>query len=99
VVIGGENVLLLSAILFGIGYIGLLRQPNVVKSVIAVEIMIFASVVNFAFFSGTDFVRSGHVAMLIAVTIGCLVWAVVFSIISLQVRGGKNPDVSAEEKQ
>jgi NADH:ubiquinone oxidoreductase subunit K len=96
--ISGESVLILSGVLFGIGFIGLLRQPNIVKSVISIEIMMFASIVNFIYFSGDKAIKSGHMAVLMAVTIGSLVLSVIFSIVSLQILEKKNPDVCLEEK-
>ncbi|MDR0695238.1 MAG: NADH-quinone oxidoreductase subunit K [Holosporales bacterium] len=97
--ISGESILVLSGILFGIGYVGLLRQPNIVKSVISLEIMIFASVVNFAYFCGDKSIRSGHMAILIAVTIGSLVWSVIFSIVCLCILEKRNSDICLGEKR
>jgi NADH:ubiquinone oxidoreductase subunit K len=82
--IGSESILILSGFLFGIGFLGLLRQPDIVKTIISLEIMIFASILNFAYFAGEESIRSGHLAILIAVVLSGFVWALVFTILPTQ---------------
>lgn len=88
--LNGDSVLILSGFLFCLGFLGILRQPNIIKIFISLEIMIFAGIINFAYFSGDEAIRSGHFAILVAVVLGGLVLAIIFAILNIQLktRGG-----------
>jgi NADH:ubiquinone oxidoreductase subunit K len=83
---GPESILMLSGFLFFIGILGLLMQRSIIKTMISIEIMVFSSVLNFAYFAGNQSLRSGHFAILIAVILSGLVLSVVFTILNSQER-------------
>ncbi|MDR1365210.1 MAG: NADH-quinone oxidoreductase subunit K [Holosporales bacterium] len=82
---GCENIVILSGFLFCIGLLGLVAQSNVVKIIISIEIMIFASIINFSAAAGDFPIKSGHLMILVAVVLGGLVLGVVFTIFNSQI--------------
>ena len=84
--LNGETVLLTSAILFCIGFIGLFRQNDLVRVVISTEVMFFSSVLNFCYFSGSKAIKSGHFAALIAVILSGLVISVIYAVHTIQLK-------------
>lgn len=97
--INGEIVLLTSGGVFALGFIGILRQTNIVKTLISIEIMIFASIINFCYFSGGSVIRSGHFVTLIAVVISGLVLSVIYAIFSIQLREDAKANLLSEERE
>jgi NADH:ubiquinone oxidoreductase subunit K len=95
----GESILLLSGFLFTIGIIGILNQTDIIKVFISIEIMIFAGIVNFCYFSGNTSIRSGHFAILIGVILGGLVLSVIFSILNLQIKDKRTGDLLEEDSE
>ena len=96
--LGGETVLLTSAILFCIGLIGLFRQTNVIRIMISIEVMFFASIINFCYFAGSHAIKSGHFAALIAVVLSGLVISVVYAIYTEQLKESDDIDLLSEGK-
>ncbi len=80
--ISRDAVLLLSVILFCLGLIGLLSQKKVIKTILSIEIMIFASIINFCYFAGAKAIKSGHFAAFMAVVLSGLTISVVYTLIT-----------------
>lgn len=97
--INGEIVLLTSGFLFCLGFIGILKQTNIVKTLISIEIMIFASVINFCYFSGGGVIRLGHFAAFIAIVLSGLVLSVIYAICSVQLKENINVNLLSEESE
>lgn len=95
--LNGDSVLILSGFLFCLGFLGISRQPNLIKAFISIEIMMFAGIVNFAYFSGDEAIRSGHFAILVAVVLGGLVLAIIFAILTIQLKNGESTDMLSED--
>ena len=94
----GETVLLTSAILFCIGLLGLFRQTNIIRIMISIEVMFFASIINFCYFAGSHAIKSGHFAALIAVVLSGLVVSVIYAIYTEQLNEPGDPDLLSDEK-
>ncbi len=80
--INRDVILLLSAILFCFGLIGLLSQKKIIKTIISIEIMIFASIINFCYFAGGKTIKSGHFATFMAVILSGLTISVIYTLIT-----------------
>lgn len=80
--INREAILLLSVILFCLGLLGILCQKRIIKIVISIEIMIFASIVNFCYFAGGKSIKSGHFAAFIAIVFSGLIISVIYTLIT-----------------
>lgn len=80
--ISRDAILLLSVILFCLGMIGLLSQKKIIKTIISIEIMIFASIINFCYFAGEKSIKSGHFAAFMAVILSGLTISVIYTIIT-----------------
>jgi NADH:ubiquinone oxidoreductase subunit K len=46
----------------------------------SIEIMILATVINFAYMSYIDKSKIGHIFSIVAITVSCLVFAMVFAV-------------------
>ncbi|MDR0630446.1 MAG: hypothetical protein LBF70_00150 [Holosporales bacterium] len=76
-------IVLISGILFFIGLCGvLLRLDNIIKTLISIEIMIFASIINFGYSSPGVSVTNGHLAILLSAALGCLTFCAIFTILT-----------------
>ena len=84
VVINREVILLFSVILFCLGLIGIIGQKRIIKIIISIEIMVFASLVNFCCFAGGKSIKSGHFAALIAVILSGLTISVIYTLMTKQ---------------
>ena len=98
VVIDKHSVLILSGFLFCIGFLGLLRQPKIIKTFVSLEIMLFSSIVNFCYFSGCSTIKSGHIAAFAAVLLGGITLSIMFAILATQFKENKTLDVLKEDK-
>lgn len=91
-----NSVLILSGSLFCIGLIGILGQPRVVKTVISLEIMIFAGILNFCYFAGADKVNLGHIAAVAIAILSGLTLAIIFAVLVMQFRQNDSLDILRE---
>jgi NADH:ubiquinone oxidoreductase subunit K len=57
-----------------------LNRSNLIKTFMSIEIMILAGVINFAYMSYIDNSKIGHIFSITAITVSCLVFAIIFSI-------------------
>jgi NADH:ubiquinone oxidoreductase subunit K len=57
-----------------------------VKIMISIEIMIFASVINFCYFAGGESIKFGHFAAMIAVVFGGIVLSIVYAIFNVEAK-------------
>ncbi len=80
------TVIVTSMLIFLVGLLGVFRQTSIIKTIIAIEIMILASVANFCIFSGKSKGTEGHfVAVLITLISGVTV-SVLYAIYASQKR-------------
>ena len=93
-----NSVLILSGFLFLIGFIGLLRQSKIIKTIISIEIMTSASILNFCFFERAREFGIAHMAAIIAIILSGLVLTIVLSIIVMQFKEGETIDILKEDK-
>lgn len=77
-----DTIILTSAFLFGIGFIGLFGQICIVRVLISIEIMILASVLNFCYFDG----NSGGIVALIAVILSGITISIVYALYTTQLQ-------------
>jgi len=98
IVIDKNSVLILSGFLFLIGLIGILKQSKIVKTFISIEIMIFASILNFCYFSGSTMLKSGHVAAFMAAILSGLTLTIIFTIMAIQLKENETLDILKEQK-
>ncbi len=94
--LSGEPVLLTSAILFCLGFLGLFKQANIVRIMISIEIMIFASIINFCYFAGGKAIKSGHFAALIAVVLSGLTLSIIYAVYTMQLNESDDDDLLGE---
>ena len=73
-------VLAISGILFMIGLIGAIAEMDIIKLLISFEIMLFAAILNFCCFAGSSAIRIGHFAGIIALVLGGVVFALIFTL-------------------
>lgn len=94
--IGLSHYLILSAVLFFIGIIGVIISKNLIRVLISIEIMISAVNLNFiAFSSFSDKTLNGDVFMLFITAISALQVALALTLIILKFKD--KPDVSSKE--
>lgn len=75
-----------SMLIFLVGLFGVFHQTSIVKTIIAIEVMILASVANFSIFSGSSKGAEGHfVAILITLLSGVTV-SILYAIYASQNR-------------
>ena len=77
-----RTILVTSAFLFCIGFIGVFRQYDIVRMLISIEVMILASVLNFCFLGN----GSGELIALIAVILSGITISVVYAIYTKQLK-------------
>lgn len=91
--LNGETVLLISAILFCIGLLGLFKRNNLIRVVISIEVMFFASVINFCYFAGSQTIRFGHIAALTVVVLSGIVLSVIYAIFTNHLDNDISDDI------
>lgn len=99
--ISRDGILLLSVILFCLGLIGILCQKRTIKIIISIEIMIFASIINFCYFAGGKAIKSGHFAAFTAVILSGLTISIIYTLMTKNSRDGSNivlKEQASEEK-
>ncbi|MDR3224070.1 MAG: NADH-quinone oxidoreductase subunit K [Holosporales bacterium] len=90
-------IILLSGFLFCAGLFGLLRQNNIIKVLISIEVMMFASIINVAYFTSKEQICPGHLAILLSVALGAAILCVVFTLLTIQAREDKTVNLIDED--
>jgi NADH:ubiquinone oxidoreductase subunit K len=91
------NIFLLSGTLFCIGFISLLKQTDLVKTIISIEIMQAAGVINFCYFAKKYSTMSGYLVGMVAIILSGLVFAIIFMILNLQANEDGDPNLLKED--
>ena len=75
------NLILFSGFLFLIGFIGsLINKSNLIKLLLAIEMMILAAIVNFCFVNFNNTIRVGDIFALVALLNRGLIFCLIFAI-------------------
>ena len=73
------TILITSIFLFLIGMIGIIKHKSMIKIIISLEISIFASIINFCYFSGTvSKLQLGHYCAIITLILSGLTISVLY---------------------
>ncbi|MDR0942069.1 MAG: hypothetical protein LBM19_00405 [Holosporales bacterium] len=96
--VSSESILILSGFLFSLGFLGLLKQASIVKTMVCIEIMMFASIVNFAYACGERAANSDGLAILVVVVLSGLGLSIVFTILASQLKENQNVNLLDEDK-
>ncbi len=93
--VGTEHYLVLSAILFTIGAVGVLTRRNAIIVFMSIEIMLNAANLTFVTFSTTIGDIGGQIAVLLVIAVAAAEAAVGLAIIVAMYRHRETVDVSA----
>ena len=88
--INRDAVLFLSIVLFCLGLIGILCQKKLIKIIISIEIMVFATIINFSYFAGCKAIKSGHFAAFTAVILSGLTISVIYTLVTKKTTESSN---------
>jgi NADH:ubiquinone oxidoreductase subunit K len=91
------DVFLLTGTLFCTGFIGLLKQVDIVKTMISIEIMQMAGIINFCHLAKKYSEINGYLISVIAIILSGLVFAIIFMILNLQANGFGNSNLLKED--
>lgn len=84
-----DNVLIFSICLFLIGFTGTIGQSKITKICISIEIMFFASALNFCY--ATDNATTiGHITIFFAAMLHCLTLATILLVLFLHFKQNKD---------
>lgn len=73
--------LIFSAFLFTIGFLGcLIEQKNIIKTILSIELMILASVINFCYINEYDIIRIGYIFSVAAIIISGIILGIIFAM-------------------
>jgi NADH:ubiquinone oxidoreductase subunit K len=91
-------MLVLSAVLLGIGVFGLIVFPGIIRAFIALESIIIAGILNFANTLHGRFVWDVYIVILLAVTVSCLTFCLIFVNLNLRLKSGRSADILNSRK-
>lgn len=90
-------MLLLTGTLFSTGFIGLLKQTDLVKTMISIEIMHVAGIINFCHLARKYSAMNGYLISIISIILSGLVFAVVFMILNSCTNDSDGSDLLEED--
>lgn len=79
--VDNDIIIILSSILFFIGFVSVFGKKNPITIIISIESMFLASILNFCY-SSENGITTGYIAAIVALILNCLNLAIILFLIS-----------------